>query len=69
MLRCWATVVEGIFEIERHDGDTAVMVNLVDELTHRVRSNAGPQPLPGVTPLSNRQLAFLRPRTSEEGSG
>jgi hypothetical protein len=32
----------GIFEVERHDGDAAVMVNLVDELTYRVCSNAGP---------------------------
>jgi len=45
MLLCWARVVEGIFEVERHDGDTAIMVNLVDELTYRVRSNRGPAAL------------------------
>jgi len=28
----------GIFEVERHDGAAAIMVNLVDELTYRVRS-------------------------------
>jgi hypothetical protein len=50
MLRRWVTVVEGIFEVERHDGDAAVMVNLVDELTYRVRSNAGPQLLQQFTP-------------------
>lgn len=50
MLRCWETVVEGIFEVERHDGDAAVMVNLVDELTYRVRSNAGPQLLERLVP-------------------
>ncbi|SCL15406.1 hypothetical protein [Micromonospora inyonensis] len=50
MLRCWVTVVEGIFEVERHDGDAAVMVNLADELTYRVRSNAGPQLLEQLTP-------------------
>ena len=50
MLRCWVTVVEGIFEVERHDGDAAVMVNLVDELTYRVRSNAGPQLLEQLAP-------------------
>jgi len=50
MLLRWATVVEGIFEIERHDGDAAVMVNLVDELTYRVRSNAGPQLLERLVP-------------------
>lgn len=43
MLLGWRNVVEGIFEVERHDGDTAIMVNLVDELTYRVRSNVGPQ--------------------------
>jgi len=46
----WAKVVEGIFEVERHDGDTAIMVNLVDELTYRVRSNLGPQLLKQLVP-------------------
>jgi hypothetical protein len=50
MLRRWAQVVEGIFEVERHDGDAAVMVNLVDELTYRVRSNAGPHLLKQLAP-------------------
>ena len=50
MLLCWAKVVEGIFEVERHDGDTAIMVNLVDELTYRVRSNLGPQLLKQLVP-------------------
>jgi len=50
MLLCWAKVVEGIFEVERHDGDTAIMVNLVDELTYRVRSNVGPQLLKQLVP-------------------
>jgi hypothetical protein len=43
-------VVEGIFEVERHDGDAAIMVNLVDELTYRVRSNVGPQLLRQLVP-------------------
>ena len=50
MLLGWAKVVEGIFEVERHDGDAAVMVNLVDELTYRVRSNMGPQLLKQLVP-------------------
>lgn len=50
MLLGWAKVVEGIFEVERHDGDVAIMVNLVDELTYRVRSNAGPQLLEQLAP-------------------
>ncbi len=52
MLLCWEKVVEGIFEVERHDGDTAIMVNLVDELAYRVRSNAGPQLLRQFVPES-----------------
>lgn len=50
MLQRWVTVVEGIFEVEGHDGDAVVMVNLVDELTYRVRSNAGRQLLERLTP-------------------
>jgi hypothetical protein len=50
MLLGWAKVVEGIFEVERHDGNTAIMVNLVDELTYRVRSNVGPQRLEQLVP-------------------
>jgi hypothetical protein len=50
MLRCWERVVEGIFEVESYDGDAAVMLNLVDELTYRVRSNAGPQLLKQLLP-------------------
>jgi hypothetical protein len=50
MLLRWEKVVEGIFEVERHDGDTAIMVNLVDELTYRVRSNVGPQLLRQLVP-------------------
>jgi hypothetical protein len=50
MLRRWVTVVEGIFEVERHDGDAAIMVNLVDELIYRVLSNAGPQLLERLVP-------------------
>jgi hypothetical protein len=50
MLLCWTDVVEGIFEVERHDGAAAIMVNLVDELTYRVQSNLGPTVLKQLTP-------------------
>ena len=45
MLLGWREVVEGIFRVQRRDGDALVAVNLVDELTYRVRSNRGPTAL------------------------
>jgi len=41
MLLGWRDVVEGIFEVARHDGSAIVVENLLDELTYRVRSNMG----------------------------
>jgi hypothetical protein len=45
MLLGWREVVEGIFRVQRRDRDALVAVNLVDELTYRVRSNRGPAAL------------------------
>jgi hypothetical protein len=45
MLLGWRKVVEGIFRVQRRDGDALVAVNLVDELTYRMRSNRGPAAL------------------------
>lgn len=42
LLLGWRDVVEGIFEVQRRDGDALVTENLVDELTYRVHSNMGP---------------------------
>jgi hypothetical protein len=42
MLLGWRDAVEGIFEVERRDGEALVVVNLVDDLTYRVRANTGP---------------------------
>jgi hypothetical protein len=42
MLLGWRDVVEGIFEVQRRDGEALIVVNLVDELPYRVRSNMGP---------------------------
>jgi len=42
MLLGWRDVVEGIFGVQRCDGEAVVTVNLVDELPYRVRSNMGP---------------------------
>ena len=52
MLLGWRDVVEGIFEVERPDGEALVVVGLVDELTYRVRSNVGPGVLAGMQPGS-----------------
>ncbi len=37
----WKNVVEGLFEILRHEGDVLVFDNLLDDLVYRVRSNMG----------------------------
>lgn len=42
MLLGWRDVVNGVFEVERRDGEALIVVNLVDELTYRVRANVGP---------------------------
>ncbi|WP_026257218.1 hypothetical protein [Actinopolymorpha alba] len=41
MLLGWRDVVQGPFEVQRRDGPALITVNLVDELTYRVRSNRG----------------------------
>jgi hypothetical protein len=38
----WRDIVEGIFEVERRDGDAVIATNLLDELTYRLHSNTGP---------------------------
>jgi hypothetical protein len=52
LLLGWRDVVEGIFEVERRDGDALIVTNLVDELTYRVRSNVGPSALDPMVPGS-----------------
>jgi hypothetical protein len=54
MLLGWRDVVEGIFRVQRRDGDALIAVNPVDELTYRVRSNRGP-----ATLASMRRGTFL----------
>lgn len=57
MLLGWREVVEGVFEIRERMGDAIVAVNLVDELTYRIRANAGPGAL-----ASMRQGLFMTAR-------
>jgi len=49
MLRGWRDPVDGIFEIRGRDGDSLILLNLVDDLEYRTYSNMGPaafRPLP-----------------------
>ncbi|MEO3888459.1 hypothetical protein [Nonomuraea sp. B5E05] len=41
MLLGWKDVVEGFFEVQGKDRDAVILLNLVDELTYRARSNMG----------------------------
>ncbi|WP_328920704.1 hypothetical protein OG911_28785 [Streptomyces sp. NBC_00208] len=45
----WRDPVEGIFEIQRKDGDAAVLLNLVDNLEYRTYSNVGRTAFRGVS--------------------
>jgi hypothetical protein len=38
----WRDIVEGVFEVERRDGDAVIATNLIDDLTYRLHSNTGP---------------------------
>lgn len=42
LLLGWRDVVEGIFAVQRREGEALLVENLVDDLTYRVRSNMGP---------------------------
>jgi hypothetical protein len=42
LLLSWHDVVEGIFEVKKRDGEALIVVNVIDEMTYRLRSNAGP---------------------------
>jgi hypothetical protein len=46
----WRDVVEGVFEIRERDGDAIIGVNLIDELTYRIYSNAGSDRLAAIEP-------------------
>ncbi len=60
MLLGWRDVVEGLFELQRRDGAALVMVNLVDGLAYRARSNVGPKALSRM-PRGSFVLARLVP--------
>ncbi|MCX4455312.1 hypothetical protein OG585_22150 [Streptomyces sp. NBC_01340] len=49
MLLGWRDAVEGIFEIQRKEGDAVVLLNLVDDLEYRTYSNVGRAAFHGVS--------------------
>ena len=50
MLFGWREVVEGVFEIREWAGDAITAANLIDDLTYRIRANAGPTALKPMRP-------------------
>src|SRR3954469_13342068 len=52
LLLGWRDVVEGIFEVKGREGDALLIFNLLDELTYRVYSNAGPAVFGAMRPGS-----------------
>jgi len=42
LLLGWRDVLEGLFEVERLEGEVLVTVNLIDDLTYRMRTNMDP---------------------------
>ncbi|MFE2041095.1 hypothetical protein ACFXAZ_09210 [Streptomyces sp. NPDC059477] len=49
MLLGWRDPVEGIFEVQRKEGDAVVLLNLVDDLEYRTYSNVGRAAFRGVS--------------------
>ncbi|MGW0501063.1 hypothetical protein ACWD0Z_38270 [Streptomyces sp. NPDC003007] len=45
----WRDAVEGIFEVQRKEGDAVVLLNLVDDLEYRTYSNVGRAAFRGVS--------------------
>lgn len=52
VLRGWRDPIQGLFEVLERTGDTLVVLNLVDALSYRVRTNAGPQAVRQMRPKS-----------------
>ena len=50
VLLSWREVVDGVFEIRDHAGDSITATNLGDERIYRIRANAGPAALVPMRP-------------------
>jgi hypothetical protein len=57
MLLGWRDVVEGVFDVNGKDRGALVLVNFLDELTYRARSNLGPR---AFRPLKKGMLLVAR---------
>jgi hypothetical protein len=57
ILRAWRDPVDGIFEIRGRDGDSLILLNLVDDLEYRTYSNMGPS---AFRPLPKRGFVYAR---------
>jgi hypothetical protein len=57
MLRGWRDPVDGIFEIRGKDGDSLILMNLVDDLEYRAYSNMGAA---AFRPLSKHGFVYAR---------
>ena len=57
MLRGWRDPVDGIFEICGRDGDSLVLLNLIDDLEYRTYSNMG---LAAFRPLPKHGFVYAR---------
>ncbi|MFF2039563.1 hypothetical protein ACFVVX_03985 [Kitasatospora sp. NPDC058170] len=66
LLLGWRDPVEGIFEVQRKDGDAVVLLNLVDDLEYRTYSNVGRAAFRGVS-KGGFLLTCLVPVLSAEG--
>ncbi|MGW4897545.1 hypothetical protein ACWEQL_35640 [Kitasatospora sp. NPDC004240] len=67
MLLGWRDPVEGVFEVQRRDGDAVVLLNLVDDLEYRTYSNVGRAAFRGVS-KGGFLLACLVPVHSADGA-
>jgi hypothetical protein len=68
MLRGWRDPVEGIFEIRRKNGDSLLLLNLLDDLEYRVYSNIGP-PLSTGCPRADSCTPASCPSARSQASG
>jgi len=66
MLLGWRDPVEGIFEVERKDGDAVVLLNLIDDLEYHTYSNVGRATFRGMS-RGGFLLARLVPVHSADG--
>src|SRR5713101_3129213 len=63
MLLGWRDVVESFFEVTGKDRDALVLVNFLDELTYRARSNLGWRPPPSMRYATPKRSSAIPPNS------